>query len=117
MLFTTNLILLVGQTDFGDFSPRKVTIRSTSHNSVICSSWPFTADISCAKINKKRMIVIERSYLHIYTTSDMKILHTIDIGTVSLNKLILSPSGDKNNFICFSPSSDEGIVKVYDLLY
>lgn len=117
MLYTTNLILLVSLADFGDFSPRKVTIWSTSQNIVLCSSWPFQGKIIIAKINKKRMIICERNYMHIYTTGDMKIIHSIDIGNVSLGKLALSPSSDKNNFVCFSSNHDEGIVKVYDLLY
>ncbi len=117
MLYTTNLILLVGLADFGDFSPRKVTIWSTSQNIVLCSSWPFLSKINIAKINKKRMIIGERNFLHIYTTGDMKIMNTIDVGTVSLGKLVLSANSEKNNFVCFSSSNDEGMVKVYDLLY
>lgn len=117
MLYTTNLVLLVGLAEFGDFSPRKVTIWSTSQNIVLCSSWPFLSKINIAKINKKRMIISERNFLHIYTTGDMKILHTIDVGTVNLGKLALSPNSDKNNFVCFSSSNDEGMVRVYDLLY
>jgi WD40 repeat protein len=117
MLYTTNLILLVGLAEFGDFSPRKVTIWSTSQNIVLCSSWPFLAKINIAKINKKRMIIGERNFMHIYTTGDMKILHTIDVGAVTLGKLVLSANSDKNNFVCFSSSNDEGMVKVYDLLY
>lgn len=117
MLYTTNLVLLVGLAEFGDFSPRKVTIWSTSQNMVLCSSWPFLAKINIAKINKKRMIIGERNFLHIYTTGDMKIMNTIDVGTVTLGKLVLSANSEKNNFVCFSSSSDEGMVKVYDLLY
>lgn len=117
MLYTTNLILLVGLADFGDFSPRKVTIWSTSQNIVLCSSWPFLAKINIAKINKKRMIICERNFMHVYTTGDMKILHTIDIGNVSLGKLALSSNSEKNNFVCYSTSNDEGNVKIYDLLY
>jgi autophagy-related protein 18 len=117
MLYTTNLILLVGLAEFGDFSPRKVTIWSTSQNIVLCSSWPFLSKINIAKINKKRMIIGERNFLHIYTTGDMKIMNTIDVGTVTLGKLVLSANSDKNNFVCFSSSNDEGMVKVYDLLY
>jgi WD40 repeat protein len=117
MLYTTNLILLVGLAEFGDFSPRKVTIWSTSQNVVLCSSWPFLSKINIAKINKKRMIIGERNFLHIYTTGDMKIMITIDVGTVTLGKLVLSANSEKNNFVCYSSSSDEGMVKVYDLLY
>jgi WD40 repeat protein len=117
MLYTTNLILLVGLAEFGDFSPRKVTIWSTSQNIVLCSSWHFMSKINIAKINKKRMIIGERNFLHIYTTGDMKIMNTIDVGTVTLGKLVLSANSDKNNYACFSSSQDEGMVRVYDLLY
>jgi autophagy-related protein 18 len=106
----------VGLAEFGDFSPRKVTIWSTSQNIVLCSSWHFISKINIAKINKKRMIIGERNFLHIYTTGDMKIISTIDVGTVTLGKLVLSASSDKNNFVCFSSSMDEGMVRVYDLL-
>jgi len=116
MLYTTNLVLLVGHTDFGDFSPRRVTIWSTKENGVICSSWPFTSKISFAKLNKKRMIILERNNLHFYSTEDMNMLHSIEVGCLTPDKLALSPS-EKNNYLCFSSSNDEGVVKVYDLLY
>ncbi len=117
MLYTTNLILLVGLAEFGEFSPRKITIWSTSQNTVLCSSWHFMSKINIAKINKKRMIIGERNFLHIYTTGDMKIMRTIDVGTVTLGKLVLSANSDKNNYACFSSSQDEGMVRIYDLLY
>jgi WD40 repeat protein len=117
MLYATNMIVLVGLAEFGDFSPRKVTIWSTSQNMVVCSSCHFMSKINIVKINKKRMIVVERNFLFIYTTGEMGMVKTIDIGVVSLGKLVLSPNSDKNNFVCYSSSSDEGMVKVYDLLY
>lgn len=117
MLYTTNLILLVGLTEFGDFSPKKITIWSTNQNVVLCSSYPFSSNINIAKINKLRMIIGERNFLHIYSTGDMKILHTIDVEIVTLGKLALSPNSEKNNWVCFSSSNDEGTVKVYDTMY
>ena len=117
MLYSTNLILLVGLTEYGEFSPKKVTIWSTGQNEVVCSSYPFSSNINIAKINKLRMIIGERNFLHIYSNGDMKILHTIYVGPVTLGKLVLSSNGEKNNWVCFSSSSDEGLVKVYDTLY
>jgi autophagy-related protein 18 len=116
MLNSTNLILLVGEVEFGDFSPRKATMWSTIENSIICSSWPFPDNIFLTKLNRKRIIICERNYLHIYTTEDMKHLHSLDIGSISPGKLFLSPTSDKNNYVCYSNSNDEGIVQVYDLL-
>ena len=117
MLYKTNLVLLVGLTDFGDFSPKKVTIWTTSKNLVLCSSFPFTSKITVAKINKVRMIIGERNFLHIYSTGDMKVLHTFEISDISLGKLILSGNSERNVWLCFSTSKDEGEVKVYDTLY
>ena len=117
MLYKTNLVLLVGLTDFGDFSPKKVTIWTTSKHLVLCSSFPFTSKITVAKINKVRMIIGERNFLHIYSTGDMKVLHTFEISDISLGKLVLSGNSEKNVWLCFSTSKDEGVVKVYDTLY
>jgi len=116
MLYSTDLVLLVGLTETGDLSPKKVTIWSTSKNIVLCSSYPFSGKINIAKINKQRMVIGERNFLHIYSTVDMEILHTIDIGIVNLGKLVLSPNSDKNNWVCFSSLNDEGVVKIYDTL-
>ncbi len=117
MLYKTNIVLLVGLVDFGDFSPKKVTIWTTSKNLVLCSSFPFTTKITVAKINKVRMIIGERNFLHIYSTGDMKVLHTFEISDISLGKLVLSGNSEKNVWLCFSTSKDEGVVKVYDTLY
>ena len=117
ILYKTNLVLLVGLTDFGDFSPKKVTIWTTSKHLVLCSSFPFTSKITVAKINKVRMIIGERNFLHIYSTGDMKVLHTFEISDISLGKLVLSGNSEKNVWLCFSTSKDEGVVKVYDTLY
>lgn len=117
MLNTTNLVLLVGENEVGDFSPRKATIWKTNDSNVICSFWPFANKIRMAKLNKKRIILLVDVTIHIYSVSDMAILHSIDIGKVSEGKLLLSPNDEKNNYLCYSPNENEGIVKVYDLLY
>ena len=100
-----------------NFHQKKVTIWTTSKNLVLCSSFPFTSKITVAKINKVRMIVGERNFLHIYSTGDMKVLHTFEISDISLGKLVLSGNSEKNVWLCFSTSKDEGMVKVYDTLY
>ncbi len=116
MLYKTNLILLVGLTDFDDFSPGKVTIFTMSKHLVLCSSFPFTSKITVAKINKICMVIGERNFLYIYSTGDMNVLHTFEISDISLGKLVLSGNSEKNVWLCFSTSKDEGIVKVYDTL-
>lgn len=117
MLHTTNLVLLVGQSDYGDFSPRKITMWNTLNNTVLCTSWPFVGKISLAKMNKKRLIITERNYMHIYNTDEMKVIHSIVIGNIGVGKLVLSPNSDKNNYVIYSCNEDEGIAKIYDMLY
>lgn len=115
MLYTTNLIFLVGLTEFGEFSPNRVTIWSTSTNSILCSSWQFNNKINIIKINKKRMIICDKVFMNVYSTMDMKILHTFDVGLIYLGKLALSSNTEKN-IVCFSSNKDEGTVRVFDLL-
>ena len=117
MLNSTNLVLLVSLTEFGDFSPKKITVWSTTQNCVLCSSFPFTANIEIAKLNSVRMIIKERHFMHIYSSKNLKVLQSLDIGDVSLGKLVLSANTEKNIWVCCSSSKDEGIVKVYDTLY
>jgi hypothetical protein len=58
---------------------------------------------------------LEKEIFYIfYSTGDMEILHTIDIGIINLRELVLSSNSDKNNWVCFSSSNDEGVV--YDTL-
>ena len=117
MLHNSNLVLLVGLGKFDKFSQKKITLWTTKKNTVLYSSPEFSTDIIVAKINKIRMIVGEKNFLHIYSTGDMKILHIYEINNISLGKLILSNNINKNVWVCFSSSLDEGEVKIYDALY
>ena len=117
MLHNSFLVLLVGLGEFDQFSSKKITIWTTKKNTALYSSQKFATDIIVAKINKIRMIIGEKNYLHIYSTGDMKILHIYEINNISLGKLILSNNINKNVWVCFSSSIDEGEVKIYDALY
>ena len=46
----------------------------------------------------------------------MRVLHTFEISDVCLGKLILSANSERNVWLCFSTSKDEGVVQVYDIL-
>ena len=117
MLYSTNLLLLVGLTEYNEFSPKKITIWNTSKNIPVCSSNEFKGNITTAKINKKRIVVSERNYLYIFSLEEMKILHTIYSGSINLGKIVLSPNYMENNYLCYSSVQDEGIVKIYETNY
>ena len=75
MLHNSNIVLLVGFGDYGQFSSKNIVIWATNKNSILYSSPKFSSEIIIAKINKIRMIIAERNYLHIYSTGYMKVLH------------------------------------------
>ena len=118
MVHSTNLLLLVGQKDSGDFSPRKATFYRMDNNKVFCSLWPFPKNITLAKINKERVIFLEGAMLHIYSTCEFENLHNIDlVNDIYPNLICLSPSTEYNNYLLYSTNQNEGIIKVYDLQY
>jgi autophagy-related protein 18 len=114
MLFSTNLVLLVGESDSGEFSPRRVCLWHTGNSNIIASSWPFEGRIKMAKITENKMIVLEKTNLYIYSITSMSVIHKIDVGLLTHNKLVISPN-NKNNYLCYSSSNEDGLIKVYDL--
>ena len=116
MLYKTNIILLVGLNEYSNFSPKKITIWTTLKNTVLCVSHHFTSKIIIAKINKERMIIGEKNYLHIYETKSMNFLYSYVVSDITLGNLILSKNSEKNNWFCYSTSKDEGMVNVYDAM-
>ena len=114
MLYKTNIIVLVGLEERQNFSPKKITIWTTLKHTVLCVSNHFTSKIITVKINKQRMIIGEKNYLHIYDTNSMDFKYSIMVSDITLGNLILSRNSEKNNYFCYSTSKDEGMVNVYD---
>ena len=117
MLHNSNIILLVGLTEFGKFSPNRITLWRTDKNSPFYYSSPFSSKIIATKINRYRMIVAERNFIHIFSVGEINKLHSYEVSNVTLGKIILSNNTDKNVWLCFSSSTDQGEVKIYDALY
>ena len=63
------------------------------------------------------MIVAERNYIHIFSTGEIKNMHSFNVSNLCLGEIVLSNNTDKNVWVCFSSSVDQGEVKVYDTLY
>ena len=117
MIHNSNIILLVGLTEFDVFSPNNIVLWSTDKNKPFYNTSNFQSKIIAAKINKCRLIVAERNYIHIFSTGQIQKLHTYEVTNICLGKLVLSNNIDKNVWLCFSASTDEGEVKIYDSLY
>jgi autophagy-related protein 18 len=80
MLYTTNLLALVGSLDETGsmFSPRRLTIWNTNNSTALCEI-SFLSNIIYVKMNKQRLIVSIREKTHIYDITTMKLLQSLDI--------------------------------------
>ena len=118
MLHTSNIILLVGLAENENFSPKRFTLWSCTKKNNIYSSPIFNTEIIVAKINKVRIIITEKNYLHIFSNGNtQEIIHSYTISNITLGKIALSSNIEKNCWICFSTSIDKGDIKIYDALY
>jgi autophagy-related protein 18 len=115
LLHESSLVFLVGSEEAKDFSPYKVTIWSTNENLVIYSSPKFNSKILGIKLNKKRMLVLEKNLLHIYNFSDMKIIHSMEVNNISISNIAISYCSESDNILCYSHFADQGLIKIYDL--
>mmetsp|Transcript_29379 Transcript_29379/g.40571 ORF Transcript_29379/g.40571 Transcript_29379/m.40571 type:complete len:344 (+) Transcript_29379:204-1235(+) len=112
MLFCSSLVALVGNGDRSDFSPRKLFMYNTKTNSSICEL-NFVTAILGVRLNRKRVIVVRETKIHIHDISNMKILHTLDTSSNPRGLCALSP--EDNSYIAY-PGNSPGEVYIYDAL-
>jgi len=114
MLFCSSLVAVVGARDDPSFSPRRLHIMNTKTKSTICEL-SFVTPILAVKMNKKRLVVIMETKIHIYDISSIKILHTIDTAPNPKGLCGLSPS-EENCYLAYPGSTDKGTVVIFDAL-
>ncbi|KAF2076453.1 hypothetical protein CYY_002256 [Polysphondylium violaceum] len=112
MLFSTSLVSIVGSGD-GNTSQRRLLINNIKNNQNICDLNFVTAILS-VKMNRKRIIVIMETKIHIYDINNMKLLETREIATNPKGLCALSPSN--TNYIVYPASPNNGNVLVMDVL-
>jgi len=106
MLFCTSLVAVVGSGDQPTLSPRKLIIKNTSTQKTICEL-NFVSSILAVKMNKKRMIVVMETKIHVYDIASMKILHTIDTATNNAGLCSLCP-GD-NSYVAYPGTKGKSV--------
>lgn len=120
MLYSTNIIAVVGMNDRAIFTPRRLTVWDTnSQTSRI--DFSFNSPIVYVKMNKQRfsfflmvrLIAATRYTIDIYNLLDMRKLSSIDIDG-SLSKLALTP-GLNNCYLAYTADNSNGDVIIYDL--
>ena len=125
MLGTSQLVLLVGNNESAHLSQKKLSLFDLGQNKIIYSLNPFNTEIKLVRLNKKRVIVYADKTIYIYNLLNMKLLHSIKldediIGTEKTfyqGQICLSPNSNENNYLVYSISKCQGLLKVYDALY
>lgn len=125
ILEESQLLILVGQKESINLSPKKLTLFDLGQKKVIYSLNPYNAEIKLVRLNKKRLIAYADKTIFIYNLSNMKLLHSIKFDEDIINsdkifyqgKICLSPNPERNNFLIYSFSQSHGLLKIYDTLY
>ena len=125
MLEETQLIILVGQKESQNLSPKKVTLFDLGEKKVIYSSKSYNTEIKLVRLNKRRLITYADKTIFVYNIENMNLLHSIkfDDDVINMDKIFyqgqicLSPNSDTNNFLIYSFSQYHGLLKIYDTLY
>ena len=117
MLYSSNIIAIVGNNEVENFSPKKVTIWGTDTNNAIMKlSFPYKID--AVKLNKSRylsniirLIISIKDGIHLYNMTNLMFVHSISVN-LALTRLAFSPSSEKC-YLAYSDSVDKGVVNVY----
>jgi len=114
MLFSSSLVAVVGSGSDPSLSPRRLHIMNTKTKGTICEL-SFVTPILAVKMNKKRLVVVMETKIHIYDISSIKILHTIETVPNSKGLCALSPS-EENCYLAYPGSTERGTIIIFDAL-
>lgn len=86
VLFSSSLVALV-------LSPRRLQIKNTKRDSLICEM-TFATSILAIKMNRKRLVVVLEDQMYMYDIQNMKLLYTIETSPNPSAICALSPSSE-----------------------
>jgi autophagy-related protein 18 len=86
MLFSTSLVALI-------LSPRRLQIKNTKRDSIICEL-TFPTTVLAVRLNRKRLVIVLEDQIYLYDIQTMKLLYTIETSPNPLAICALSPSSE-----------------------
>ncbi len=123
MLYSTNIIAVVGLNERAVFTPRRLTIWDTN-TQTSRMDFSFNSPIAYVKMNKqryartlnksRRLVVATQYNIDVYNLLNMHKLFSIDVDG-SLVRLALTP-GMSNCYLAYTANLLQGDVTVYDLI-
>lgn len=115
MLFCTSLVALVGAGEQPAYSPRRLQLVNTKTQQVICEL-NFASAVLAVRLNRKRLVAVLNTQIHIYDLSSMKLLHTLDTPPNPRGACALSPNDDNCYLAYPTGSGTSGEVCLFDAL-
>ncbi|KAG9455244.1 hypothetical protein H6P81_008148 [Aristolochia fimbriata] len=114
MLYSTNLLAVVGAGEQPSLSPRRLCLFNTITGSAL-RELNFLTSILAVRLNRKRLVVVLQEKTYIYDLNSLAILDTIE--TVPNNKGLcaFSPSPDAC-YLALPASTTSGSVLVYNVM-
>jgi autophagy-related protein 18 len=92
MLFSTSLVALI-------LSPRRLQIKNTKRESIICEL-TFPTTVLAVRLNRKRLVIVLEDQIYLYDIQTMKLLYTIETSPNPMAICALSPSSE-NCFLAY----------------
>lgn len=86
MLFSTSLVALI-------LSPRRLQIKNTKRDLIICEL-TFPNAVLSVRLNRKRLVIVLEDQIYLYDIQTMKLLYTIETSPNPAAICALSPSQD-----------------------
>ncbi|CAK9325735.1 unnamed protein product [Citrullus colocynthis] len=114
MLFSSNLVAIVGAGEQPSLSPRRLCLFNTMSGNAL-RELNFLTSILAVRMNRKRLVVLLQDKTYIYDINSLTILDTIDTVPNSKGICAFSPSLD-GCFLAIPASITKGSLLLYNVM-
>ncbi|XP_022153340.1 autophagy-related protein 18b isoform X3 [Momordica charantia] len=114
MLFSSNLVAIVGAGEQPSLSPRRLCLFNTMSGNAL-RELNFLTSILAVRMNRKRLVVLLQDKTYIYDINSLTILDTIDTVPNSKGICAFSPSLD-GCFLALPASITKGSLLLYNVM-
>ncbi|KIX04408.1 uncharacterized protein Z518_05276 [Rhinocladiella mackenziei CBS 650.93] len=97
MLFSSSLVALI-------LSPRRLQIKNTKRDSIICEL-TFPTTVLSVRLNRKRLVIVLEDQIYLYDIQNMNLLYTIETSPNPTGKTIPVEHAELDNRFTDSMSS------------
>ena len=77
MLYANNILAITGVNESSTFCPKRLTIWNTTSSISLCEI-SFNSPVIFVRMNKLRIVVVNSDKIHIYDTSTIKFIASIE---------------------------------------